>query len=226
MLSLFSPKSILGAVKSALSIYPATTPLPGFYRFDLDEPVLPLLDDGSMPQFREISPKLAAKRSPFLNEVFTEFPDIRTALVGPASFIVQMKPELWEELKEPVATKIEELHTAGVPIEKGFAIPTENEMRQRLAVLGDDASVSDRVRLVLDDVVRPALMEDGGDCNFLGFVPGGGDNPEQGYVQIELMGACKGCPSSTQTLRGFVERVLAAFVPEVIGVQRVEDDEE
>ena len=48
--------------------------------------------------------------------------------------------------------------------------------------------------------VRPMLIRDGGNITLLKI--------ENGKVYVRLEGACKGCPSSTQTLKFGIERPL------------------
>ena len=48
--------------------------------------------------------------------------------------------------------------------------------------------------------VRPMLIRDGGNITLLKI--------ENGKVYVRLEGACKGCPSSTQTLKFGIERTL------------------
>ncbi len=62
------------------------------------------------------------------------------------------------------------------------------------------------------DLIRPALQADGGDVELV-------DVTEDGVVQVQLQGACRGCPMSQLTLANGVERVLKEQIPEV---QRVE----
>jgi len=50
------------------------------------------------------------------------------------------------------------------------------------------------------DRVRPMIRADGGDIELVAI--------EGCDVRVRLKGACLGCPSSTITLRGGVERVL------------------
>lgn len=57
------------------------------------------------------------------------------------------------------------------------------------------------------DAIRPALQSDGGDMRVLDF------NEETGVVDIELLGACGGCPMSTMTLKAGIERILRDRVP-------------
>merc|ERR1712137_962677 len=70
---------------------------------------------------------------------------------------------------------------------------------------------------IIDTRVRPYVQSDGGEITFMGF--------EEGVVLLKLSGACSGCPSSSVTLKHGVEKVLLHYVPEVISVMTVEEDE-
>jgi Fe-S cluster biogenesis protein NfuA len=50
--------------------------------------------------------------------------------------------------------------------------------------------------------IRPALQADGGDMRVVNL------DTETGVVEIELMGACGGCPMSSMTLKAGIERIL------------------
>jgi Fe-S cluster biogenesis protein NfuA len=63
------------------------------------------------------------------------------------------------------------------------------------------------------DVIRPALREDGGDVELVGF--------DDGVVQLRLVGACSACPISTMTVKQGIERRLKSAVPEIREVQAV-----
>ena len=65
------------------------------------------------------------------------------------------------------------------------------------------------------EVIRPALQADGGDI-ILHEV-----NEDTGIVEVELPGACVGCPASTQTLKAGIERIMRARVD---GVTEVIDE--
>ena len=65
------------------------------------------------------------------------------------------------------------------------------------------------------DVIRPALREDGGDVELLGF------DDEQGIVHLRLVGACSSCPISTVTVKQGIERRIKTAIPEVRGVHAV-----
>lgn len=63
---------------------------------------------------------------------------------------------------------------------------------------------------LLNEYVRPAVENDGGAIDYVGF--------ENGVVTVELKGSCSGCPSSTATLKGGIESLLKANIEEVLEV--------
>ena len=64
------------------------------------------------------------------------------------------------------------------------------------------------------EVIRPALQADGGDIVLRDV------NEETGVVSVTLVGACVGCPASTQTLKAGIERIMRDRVD---GVTQVVD---
>lgn len=63
------------------------------------------------------------------------------------------------------------------------------------------------------EYIRPALQADGGDLVLLGV--------DSGTVNLQLVGACGGCPMSTMTLTAGIERILKDRVPGVEAVNAV-----
>lgn len=63
------------------------------------------------------------------------------------------------------------------------------------------------------EYIRPALQADGGDLILLGV--------EDGTVNLQLVGACGGCPMSTMTLTAGIERILKDRVAGVEAVNAV-----
>jgi len=55
--------------------------------------------------------------------------------------------------------------------------------------------------------IRPHLEADGGGVELVDVI--------EGIVTLRLLGACGGCPMSTMTLKGGIERILKEQVPEV-----------
>lgn len=63
------------------------------------------------------------------------------------------------------------------------------------------------------DYIRPAIQMDGGDIVLLGV--------EDGTVNLQMVGACGGCPLSMMTLKAGIERILTDRVPGVVEVNAV-----
>ena len=47
-------------------------------------------------------------------------------------------------------------------------------------------------------------------------------NYSEGIVELEMRGACSGCPSSMATLKMGVENMLKHYIPEIMEVREVE----
>ncbi|MBI4597615.1 MAG: NifU family protein [Candidatus Omnitrophica bacterium] len=73
--------------------------------------------------------------------------------------------------------------------------------------------MKDRVEQVINRI-RPAVQMDGGDIQLVDVV--------DGVVKVRLIGACVGCPSSTMTLKMGIERAIRAEVPEITGVEAID----
>jgi Fe-S cluster biogenesis protein NfuA len=71
----------------------------------------------------------------------------------------------------------------------------------------EPSEYDEAIRNLLDEYVRPAVENDGGAIDFLGF--------EEGVVTVAMRGSCSGCPSSTATLKGGIENLLKSHLPEV-----------
>jgi len=65
------------------------------------------------------------------------------------------------------------------------------------------------------EVIRPALQADGGDIVLRDV------DEATGVVSVELVGACVGCPASTQTLKAGIERIMRDRVDGVTEVVNV-----
>ncbi|ODN83687.1 hypothetical protein L202_01783 [Cryptococcus amylolentus CBS 6039] len=165
-----------------------------------------------------------------------EFLDLRSALASPLAtrlltiegitgvffgpdFVTCSKDEslAWSVLKPEVFAVLMEHFSSGAPLFKeGSGETTAEDTR----VLDTDSEVVAMIKELLETRVRPAIMEDGGDIEYRGF------NEETGMVQLKLKGSCRGCSSSSVTLKNGIERMLMHYVPEVQCVEQVLDEEE
>ena len=80
----------------------------------------------------------------------------------------------------------------------------------------EHSEVERRIIALLDEEVRPAIAQDGGDCSFEGF--------KDGVVYLRLTGACGTCPSSTATLKHGIQRLMQEEIPEVKSVESISEE--
>jgi Fe-S cluster biogenesis protein NfuA len=74
-------------------------------------------------------------------------------------------------------------------------------------IIQDLEEASDRIRAALDGI-RPMLMEDGGDIEFVSL-------SHEGIVEVRFLGACATCSLAIMTLRAGVERTLMLALPSI-----------
>ena len=73
-------------------------------------------------------------------------------------------------------------------------------------------SIEERVNKALDKV-RPGIQADGGEVWLI--------RVDGSTAFVQMLGACGGCPASTMTLKGAIEAVVVADVPEITEVLQV-----
>ena len=73
-------------------------------------------------------------------------------------------------------------------------------------------SIEDKI-IQLIDKLRPFLINDGGDLQFVKY--------EDNVVYIRLMGACKDCPMMDVTLKDGIEEIIINELPEVKEVRNI-----
>jgi Fe-S cluster biogenesis protein NfuA len=138
--------------------------------------------------------------------------------------------ELAERADQPTVDLAEDLvHTLlefyGAGLERVLAVVRESDGGEALlGRLADDEHV--RGLLVLHDLhpkttlervtealdkVRPYLGSHAGDVDIVGITG-------EGVLQLQLMGTCDGCPSSTVTAKYAIERVVREAAPEISDV--------
>eukprot|EP01137_Pigoraptor_chileana_P002015 Opistho-2@40345 len=95
-------------------------------------------------------------------------------------------------------------------------ILSDEERPSDTTITADDNETVAMIKELMDTRIRPFVQEDGGDIVYMGF--------DDGIVKVKLIGSCKGCSSSSVTLKNGVENMLMHYVPEVLGVEQVEDE--
>ena len=146
-----------------------------------------------------------ASDAPLPRRIF-DLPGITSVLVAPRFVTVNKESEVpWPELVPQIKAAVRDFLESG-----DMAVPDSD-----LAVAQYTDPVERKVVKLLDEFIRPAVAQDGGDIMYRGL--------HDGIVHVKLIGSCASCPSSTATLAMGVERMLLEEVPEVRGVLQVDE---
>ena len=70
----------------------------------------------------------------------------------------------------------------------------------------------DHIKFVIDKV-RPFLISDGGDIEFVKY--------ENGIVYVKLIGTCANCSYGDLEIKDTVENILTSEIPEVLEVRNI-----
>lgn len=112
----------------------------------------------------------------------------------------------WSDMKAPIAAAIRAtLASAGRPLGEP---PDETDDSQ-------DARLLAAVRELLERRINPSIASHGGRIS--------AERVADGAVYLRMSGGCQGCAASQLTLRGGVERVLRAALPELRDIVDVTD---
>jgi Fe-S cluster biogenesis protein NfuA len=145
-----------------------------------------------------------AKQSPLAQQLFG-IDGVTAVFLGSDFITVTRDPaQEWDTLKPVLLTSIMDHFVSRKPV---------LSQEQAAQTHEGDSELEAQIRELIDTRVRPAVAQDGGDIIFRGF--------HDGIVQLELHGACSGCPSSTATLKQGIENMLKHYVPEVVAVEAV-----
>ena len=152
-----------------------------------------------------------AKYSPLAQELF-KFPFVKSMFFA-QSFITILKKDEFETLEVtiPLRDFLTDYFQNSKPV---FA---QQIITQRSEII-EDAEVEDvltneldiKIVQILDEYIKPAVESDGGAIVFKSF--------KNGIVTVSLQGSCRGCPSSTMTLKAGIEGLLKRLMPEVESV--------
>lgn len=139
---------------------------------------------------------------------------VKTVFYGPDFVTVSKDSEHpWAVIKPEVYSVLMEYFSSGQPLFRSEE-DRENAGPQDTRILDTDSDTVAMIKELLATRVRPAIMEDGGDIEYRDFT-------EDGIVQVKLKGSCRGCDSSTVTLKTGIERMMMHYIPEVKGVEQV-----
>jgi Fe-S cluster biogenesis protein NfuA/nitrite reductase/ring-hydroxylating ferredoxin subunit len=121
-----------------------------------------------------------------------------------AAEVVQVLLELYGE----GLARVMEVVARGNESEKVFEALAEDELVSHLLILHGlhPLDVETRITRALEEV-RPYLQSHGGNVELLGV--------EEGVARLRMEGSCKGCPSSTMTLKLAIEEAIQKTAPDL-----------
>jgi len=178
------------------------TPNPSTLKF---LPGIKLIKTGSL----EFKTKKEAESSMLAKNLFNEG-YISNVFVG-EDFITITKTESvdWDHIKPNILAIITEFFSSN----KGFTFEKIDEVKVKEKYSKKEQDIIKQVEDILEERVKPAVAQDGGDIKFVKF--------KDGIVFLELRGACSGCPSSTITLKSGIENMLKYYIPEIVSVEAI-----
>ncbi|SNR43453.1 MULTISPECIES: NifU family protein [Hymenobacter] len=194
----------LTAPAAPVSIYAEASPNPESMKFVLNTQ---LLSDGVSVDYPTVE---AAANSPLAQELFGFDYVGRVFIAQNFVTITKTTEHQWAQLIPELRTFLKSYVEAAGPI---FTVDPAAEQRaaQQAAASGNSSEVdqqtSQKIIDLLDNYVRPAVEQDGGNITFKSY--------QDGIVTVNLQGSCSGCPSATVTLKSGIENLLKRMVPEV-----------
>lgn len=204
--------------KRTMFIQTADTPNPESVKFMPGRPVLTSETTGDSANttgfYVTRNDKADIARSPLAKSLF-EIDGIKGVYLGPDFVTITKQAEVgWSHIRTLVFSAIMDHYASGKP-----ALTSTPEITDT-TILDDDDEIVAMIKELLESRIRPAVQEDGGDIRYVGF------NVDTGIVNVQLAGSCVGCPSSSVTLKNGVENMLMHYIPEVTGVEAIEEEGE
>ena len=191
-------------MKIPVTIYSEITPNPSTIKFVANKYILP---SGESANFT--SKKDTLGFSPLAEELF-QLPFVDGVFMA-SNFVTITKTDnvswdfitmqLREFIREWISEGKEILLKSQEYVEPAIANTDINQLNF------DKSEFDHKIAALLDEYVRPAVENDGGAIDYVGY--------KEGQVTVLMKGSCAGCPSSTATLKGGIETLLKQHIPEV-----------
>jgi Fe-S cluster biogenesis protein NfuA len=187
--------------RTIYTVYAESTPNPTTMKFVANRILLDhgLAEYTSMEDAKGSPMALALFKFPFVNGVFIQ-----------SNFITVLKSDMvsWQDVVLELREFVRDfLNDGGIVIAE---LPDMSTVTQEQAsVMAGHAEpateLEEQIITILEEEIRPAVAQDGGNITFKGF--------KDGVVSVVLRGACSGCPSSTVTLKNGIEALLKNRLP-------------
>lgn len=191
--------------ETVISIKTEKTPNPNTLKYNFNRVILP---NGSAEYLTEE----AAKMSPLALRVF-QIKGVERVFIG-TDFIAITKLEgvEWGSINQYLAPKLEDFFESGDKAIHNLVARPKVDLSD---MSDEEKEIVTELEKIIEDKVRPAVAQDGGDIILKGY--------KDKIVYVKMLGACSGCPSAGATLKDGVENMmkyyLADKVDQVVEVQ-------
>ena len=191
-------------MKVPVTVYSEITPNPSTMKFVANKYILPT---GETANFT--SKKDTIGFSPLAEELF-QLPFVNGVFMA-SNFVTITKTDnvSWDFITMQLREYIREWISEGKEIllkSQELEEPTISNVDVNNLNF-DKTEFDHKIAALLDEYVRPAVENDGGAIDYVGY--------KEGQVTVLMKGSCAGCPSSTATLKGGIETLLKQHIPEV-----------
>ena len=192
--------------KAAIEVYAQATPNPSTMKFGTNSSLTTL--DVEYKNIEE-----ASKSSPLAKALFG-FQFVKEVFIS-GNYIAIAKFDIveWDDVAQEVRVFITEfMQDGGVVVHEEQLIRSQEEKTE----LGSGpilnpknlGEVEARIVDILEEYIKPAVAQDGGNIAFMAY--------KEKIVEVQLQGACSGCPSSTMTLKNGILSILQKMLPTLV----------
>lgn len=197
--------------KVPVSVYAEMTPNPAVLKFVANKRLIGV----DSVEFKNIE---EAKPSPLAVKLF-HFPFVKEVFIS-GNYVAITKYDIieWEDITLEVRELVRDFVASGNPIlhenklsDSGSQEETNSESSHAINAHPEEKDpstwepIEEKIASLLDQYVKPAVEQDGGNIKFLNY--------DDGKVKVLLQGACSGCPSSTMTLKQGIQTLLQEMLP-------------
>ncbi len=191
-------------MKIPVTVYSEITPNPSTMKFVANKYILP---SGESANFT--SKKDTIGYSPLAEELF-QLPFVDGVFIA-SNFVTVTKTDnvSWDF----ITMQLREFIRDWIAEAKEILLKSQEDVEPSIANVDLDnlnfesSEFDQKIASLLDEFVRPAVENDGGAIDYVGY--------KEGQVTVLMKGSCAGCPSSTATLKGGIETLLKQHIPEV-----------
>lgn len=197
--------------KVPVSVYAEMTPNPAVLKFVANKRLI----DVDSVEFKNIE---EAQPSPLATKLF-HYPFVKEVFIS-GNYVAITRYDIveWEDVTMEVRELIRDFLAGGnEALSQSFFKPASAEGNNEAAPPAQQSAhpeekdpeqweeIEKKIASLLDEYVKPAVEQDGGNIKFLQY--------DEGTVKVLLQGACSGCPSSTMTLKQGIENLLNQMLP-------------